>query len=512
MAEVTVINNRSPYGGAAERVCAYCRVSRSTADQLNSYERQIKVYTKLISSNPSWQMAGIFADEGITGTSAEKRPGFLRMIEQCELHKIDRIITKSVSRFARNVKEALLYVRKLKLLGVGVQFEKEGIYTLSMGDEMLLNTFAAIAEEESVEISIRLRNANKKRMADGDFIDGHAPYGFRLENRVLTEYKEEADIVRRIFSGYLSGMSAREIADSLNTDDIPSREGKKWQPAAIKYILKNEKYKGDYLCQKTYHTDILPFRRKRNRGEEDRYYAEDSHEGIVPEEVFDRANEIMAQRREKTRSDAPYETHIFTGMIKCAECGRFFCRRKCGPSVYWVCAGHLEDREKCPSHYIREERIQDAFITMINKLRYSDADILKKTAHRLEQAINVGRKNNTEAYGMSRQIADINSKLLMLEQLHTQGFLADEVYISQSRELQKGISALRGERQQTMNTVLTEKLAELNGLIKTIETVREPLETFDEDLYRNTAVSAVIDRNDNIEFTVKSGLRFSEPL
>ena len=205
MAEVTVINREMMQKKASQRVCAYCRVSRSTTDQLNSYARQIRVYTEMIKRNPEWEMVEIFADEGITGTSAEKRPEFLRMIKMCERHEIDRIITKSVSRFARNVKEALQYVRKLKILGVGVQFEKEGIYTRSMGDEMLLNTFAAIAEEESVEIAIRLRNANKKRMADGDFVDGNAPYGFRLVDRKLVEFTPEAEefLVNLIKSAYM---------------------------------------------------------------------------------------------------------------------------------------------------------------------------------------------------------------------------------------------------------------------------------------------------------------------
>lgn len=164
MAEVTLINRNTMQSSEPLRVCAYCRVSRSTADQLNSYARQIHVYTQMIQKHSDWTMVEIFADEGITGTSAYKRPEFQRMIRMCEMHQIDLIITKSVSRFGRNVKETLEFVRKLKILGVAVQFEKEGINTLSMGDEMLLNTFAAIAEEESVEIAIRLRNANKKRI------------------------------------------------------------------------------------------------------------------------------------------------------------------------------------------------------------------------------------------------------------------------------------------------------------------------------------------------------------
>ena len=387
MPDITVINPASLQNKAKERVCAYCRVSTNSADQLNSYARQIKVYTRLIKSRPEWELVEIFADEGITGTSADKRPEFLRMIKLCEMKKIDRIITKSVSRFARNVKEALEYVRKLKLLGVGVQFEKEGIFTLSMGDEMLLNTFAAIAEEESVETSIRLRNATKKRMASGEFVDGNAPYGFRLENKKLVECPDEANVVKRIFSDYLNGMSSHEIARNLNDEGIPRRENKTWQTSVIKFILKNEKYKGDFLCQRTYHTDVLPFEQKRNHGEEDQFYVECSHEGFIDKEIFDKANEIMRSRREKLASDEPYKTYLFTGKIKCAECGSSFTRKKKNSGVYWVCTKHLENAESCSTHYIREQRITDAFITMVNKLRHGDCKILKDALSRLERVI-----------------------------------------------------------------------------------------------------------------------------
>lgn len=180
MARVTRIDPSTRCEIEKKKVCAYCRVSRNTADQLNSYARQIRVYTDLIRRNPDWQMVEIFADEGITGTSASKRPEFQRMLKLCEQKQIDLIITKSISRFARNTMEALDIVRKLKILGIGVQIEKEGINTLSLGDEMILNTFTAIAQEESIAISERIRYSNTKRMESGDFIDGNAPYGYRM--------------------------------------------------------------------------------------------------------------------------------------------------------------------------------------------------------------------------------------------------------------------------------------------------------------------------------------------
>ena len=202
MAKAKIISTVSRQAQAKKRVAAYCRVSSNSADQLNSYAAQIRAYTKLIKSNDTWELVEIFADEGLSGMKANNRPEFQRMIEMCEHKQIDLIITKSVSRFARNVKEALEYVRKLKLLGVGVQFEKEGIYTLALGDEMLLNTFTAIAQEESKSISQNQRLSIVKRMERGEYVDSNAPYGFRLQEKQLAVYPSEADVVRYVFHRY----------------------------------------------------------------------------------------------------------------------------------------------------------------------------------------------------------------------------------------------------------------------------------------------------------------------
>lgn len=219
------------------RVAAYCRVSSNSADQLNSYATQIRVYTKKIKQNPEWDLVDIFADEGISGTNAENRPEFQRMIRMCELRQIDLIIAKSISRFARNTKETLEYTRKLKLIGVGVMFEKEGINTLSLGDEMLLNTFAAIAQEESQAISQNLRLANKKRMENGEYISSHVPYGFRLINKETVIYEPEAVIVRKIFMDYLNGKSTTEIAKELTASKTPTKYGnEQWSHTGIVYI------------------------------------------------------------------------------------------------------------------------------------------------------------------------------------------------------------------------------------------------------------------------------------
>ena len=207
MAKVTRITMANETDKEQKRVAVYCRVSSGSADQLNSLANQIKYYTQYVKKHKDWTLVDIFADEAITGTRADIRPEFQRMIRMCELKQVDLVITKSMARFARNTKDSLEYTKKLKLLGVAILFEKEGINTLSVGDEMLINTFAAIAEEESMSISQNLRLANVKRMENGEYVCSNAPYGYRLINKQLVIDQDEAAVVRMIYDSYLQGIS-----------------------------------------------------------------------------------------------------------------------------------------------------------------------------------------------------------------------------------------------------------------------------------------------------------------
>ena len=213
--------NSSPFMGKKLRACAYCRVSSNSADQLNSYATQVRHYTKAIQAHADWESVDIFADEGITGTSADKRTEFQRMIQMCQHKRIDLIITKSVSRFARNVPECLEYARTLRRQGIGIIFEENGINTLRMSDELMLSTFSAIAQEESVATSQRVKHMNRERMKRGEYLAGTTPYGYRNENRQLVIHEYEAEIVRWMFRSYLSGWSLTEIAQDLTKRGVP---------------------------------------------------------------------------------------------------------------------------------------------------------------------------------------------------------------------------------------------------------------------------------------------------
>jgi DNA invertase Pin-like site-specific DNA recombinase len=239
------------------RMAAYCRVSSDSADQLHSYAAQVKRYTDFINANPNWTLTEIYADEGLTGTCAEKCEDFQRMLADCKRGKIDRILCKSVSRFARNTADCLTAVRLLKSLGVTVFFEKENLDTAEMNGEFLLTLQGMAAQEESLSISGNLRWATRKRMAEGTFLDGSTPYGYRLQGRALVIFEQEAEIVRQIFAWYLAGQGLQTIVNHLNRE----RPEKRWHTTGVKYVLTNPHYIGDALFQRRFSTGTLPYRR-----------------------------------------------------------------------------------------------------------------------------------------------------------------------------------------------------------------------------------------------------------
>ena len=513
MPQVTLIRAGNQQIAPRLRVCAYCRVSTDSKDQLNSYARQIQVYTDTIRRHSDWEMVEIFADEGISGKSANNRPQFQRMIRLCEQKQIDLILTKSISRFARNTKETLEYVRKLKLLGIGVQFEKEGINTLSLGDEMLLSTFASIAQEESVSISQNVRFGIRKRMEAGEYVNGCSPYGYQVIDNKLAVYEPEAVIVRHIFNLYLNGYSVLEIVHNLNENNISTRNGKaKWNDRVISYMLSNEKYIGNSLYQKKIREAAVPFRQKINYGQEDQFYAEHTHQGIIDTETFYLVNALFIQRKKKYGKNLSATQYPLTSRIRCSECGSVYRRRVTNGCISWGCTKHIQDRTACDSHYYREERIYDGFIRMVNALRFGSENIIEESLRLLTRAILMSKRNNTEARNASKEIGDLNAKLLMLEQLRNKGYLAVEVYQSQTKELQLQISRLREQRQHSFESPLESAMEKLKKLQELITTIDAPLETFPEQLFKDTVQNILINNRDEITITFLGGISLMEML
>ena len=500
-------------GVPKKRVAAYCRVSSNSADQQHSYATQLRVYTKLIAEKPEWEMVEVFADEGISGMKADNRPEFQRMIRMCELRQIDIIITKSVARFARNVKEALEYVRKLKLLGVGVQFEKEGIFTLAMGDEMLLNTFTAIAQEESKAISQNQRLSIVKRMGSGDYVDSNAPYGYRLVNKALEIYEPEAKIVVWIYHSYLSGWSTSELAREMTKQGIPTKTGKeKWTSSKIAYILTNERYIGDCKYQKTYRDTTVPFKQFKNRGQEDMYYAEDTHAPIIDAHTFEKVQTLLHQRHKQFGKTEVLNVYPLTSRIRCSECGSFYRRKIRNGAVKWVCSRHHDDTTACDSSYYNEERIYDCILTVINKLRFCEENILGQVLNKLETATIEYKRNNKVASQLSQSIAELNAKLLMLEQLRTKGYLAADVYQTQALEIKNQLAKVKADRSDAFESRILKMQEDVRHLRQLLEEIEEPLEEFDEKLFHEIVTDISITKRDEMTITVLGGLKFTEQL
>ena len=265
---MTVIDPRL-MGPPKLRVAAYARVSSDSADQLHSYMSQVRHYTKVIREKDDWEYVDIYADEGLTGLSADNRPDFQRLMADCRARKIDRILCKSVSRFSRNLTDCVIAIRELHMLGVSVLFEKEGIDTAKTGDDLILSIQSMRAQRESISIAGNMRHGTRMRMKTGDFLPSSTPYGYtlNLEGRTMNINEEQAAVVRRIYAAYLSGRGMQDIAEQLNREGIPKRFGKdRWHHTTIFYILTNLSYTGDAIWQKTYTTDSLPFRQVKNRG------------------------------------------------------------------------------------------------------------------------------------------------------------------------------------------------------------------------------------------------------
>ena len=325
------------------RVAAYARVSTGSDEQLLSLETQKEHYESFIKGNPAWEYAGLYYDEGVSGTKVEKRDSLLQMLKDCEEGKIDRVITKSISRFSRNTTECLEMVRKLSKLGVYMLFEKENIDTEHMSSELMLSILSSIAESESRSISENSKWSIKHRFEAGTFIISYPPYGYENKDGKMEIVPEEAEIVRMMFRMAISGDGSHRIANALNEMGVTSKKGARWHSSTVQGILKNEKYTGDVIFQKTY-TDSN-FNRHLNYGEENMYLCKNHHEPIISHEEFELAAQAMEQRgREKSIEvdiGKYQKRYAFSGKIVCGNCGTTF-KRRChykpsGNYVAWTC-------------------------------------------------------------------------------------------------------------------------------------------------------------------------------
>ena len=467
-----------------KRVAAYCRVSTDREEQEHSFETQKAMYTEMIMMKPTWQMAGIYADEGITGTVAKKRPGFMKMIEDCRKGKIDMIVTKSVSRFSRNNLDCLMYVRELKQLGIPIIFEKESINTIQVSSELLLTLFGALSQAESESISMNVKLGIRQSLKNGNVRFSYKTFlGYRKGADGQPEIvPEQADIVRRIYNDFLAGATYLEIAKRLTEENVPTMGGgNRWFSERIKSILKNEKYKGDALLQKTYITDPISKRVKKNNGELPMYYVENSHPAIIERRIFDRVQEEIARRAgkkkvkqtgTKTELGRYSGKYALTELLYCGECGTPY--RRCTWSrdgkkkIVWRCISRLDYGKKyCKnSPSVEESRLHNAIAAAITKKANSEEINIGGIMDHIES---FGSQRDTDGIiQRQRRIAEIEKVIDDLARLNSDeaqsgelDYKFSELYAElysvkdELEEMQNGASALDGDMLNEMREVVT---------------------------------------------------------
>ena len=416
------------------RVAAYCRVSTEEEEQLSSFETQTAYYRDKIAEHDGWRLAGIFADEGISGVHTKKRTGFLQMIAQCKAGNIDLILTKSISRFARNTLDSIQYIRMLKGLNVAVYFEKENINTSTMTSEMMLTVLSAFAQAESESISKNVKWGIRRGYKQGKFTFQYSNMlGYQKGKDGHPQIiPEEAEIIQLIYFSYLDGKSLGSIADLLNEKQIPTPSGKStWNTQGVLRILQNERYAGDVLLQKTFRSDLLNGTTKKNNGELPQYYIKDNHKGIVSHEVFQKVQEEIARRKSKsphsvknasTNKGRFSSKYALTDRLVCGNCGCHYRRvtwnihgRK---QIVWRCISRLEyGKQLCPnSPSIPESSIQAAIVSALQKI---GKECKPEALSSLRHSVSISKQEDEITANAMRRLKEAQEEFSRLLSLYT---------------------------------------------------------------------------------------------
>ena len=513
--------DRQPQERRTQKVAVYCRVSTGRDAQLTSLDNQKAHYERIIAAMGSWELTDYYYEKGVSGTKKETRPELQRMLRDCEIGKIDLILTKSISHFARNTTDCLELVRRLNALGVGLYFEKENINTNDEESELILSILASLAEEESHSISDNCKWAVQKRFQDGTFKLSRPPYGYDLKDGKLVVNREEAQVVRYIYDCVLEGKGTCVIAADLNARRIPTKRGGSWQPGTIQHMIRNEIFMGDLRMQKTYRDSR--FKLHINYGEEPQYYIKNHHEGIVSRQVFEAANASNRQRGlEKNnfaaatdgdpRDDPHQNRYCFTGKVICGCCGsrmkRQVVRTAGGVRAFWVCGRHLRGTDQCPQRKIREDDIQNAYVTALNKLAYSrnllllpyidaitaeDEKQLEKRLGRIEARLQVCRTNRR-----------------YLVRLYSQGSLEAASFFEK-------MAVCRREEQELLQEKSTAQsffghASSAKVLDRFISSWQIGIRDFPENAFNDLTDHILVGSQTQVTFVMKCGLRLEEEI
>lgn len=515
MATITMIPARQRMGNREReestpklRVAAYCRVSTETDEQATSYEAQIEHYTEYIRKNPLWEFAGIYADDGISGTNTKKREEFNRLIADCMDGRIDMVVTKSISRFARNTLDCLKYIRQLKDKNIAVFFEKEGINTLDAKGEVLLTIMASLAQQESQSLSQNVRLGLQYRYQQGKVqVCTNRFLGYdKDKDGNLVINPEEATVVKRIYREYLEGRSYYDIGKRLTADGIKTAAGKDvWLSSTLKKILQNEKYMGDALLQKTVTTDFLTKKRVANKGIVPQYYVENNHEAIIPREIYMQVQEEIVRRANLQTGTGKRRVYsgkyALSSIVFCGHCGDIFQRTHwnlpSGKTIVWRCVSRLRKKTSgidCPARTVTEADLHKVIVTAVNQVldeRESFLPALKES---------VGRALSSTNSGL---VAEVDAKLEKLQKELLKKANAKQAFDSIADQIED----LQEEKRQLLledatNEGVMQKVRELEEFI---DGQGGPVTEYDEALVRRL-IEKVTVYDDHFTVEFKSGL------
>lgn len=403
------VNQSAPYLPVLKRVAAYARVSSGKDAMLHSLSAQVSYYSEFIQRNPEWLYAGVYSDEGITGTKSA-RPSFQQMLDDCRAGKIDMVITKSISRFARNTLTLLETVRELKAIGVDVYFEEQNIHSASGDGELMLTILASFAQEESLSVSENCKWRIRERYKQGEIVSLRYLYGYRIAKDGISINEEEATVVRGIFDNYLSGKGYASIARRLRKENVPTMNGGEWSVCRVSEILANEKYAGNALLQKEFIADHLTKKKLPNKGSLPMYFAEGTHDAIISPDTFNKACEIRESRAQSAKAHVPTIRYPFSGMIHCPKCGKNYRRRVCREKAVWNCSTFLSyGKDACFGKQIPE----DTLISLTEEVmglgafdestfRKQIAELIATAPNRLDFVFKDGKHIETEWKDRSR--------------------------------------------------------------------------------------------------------------
>ena len=464
------------------RTAGYARVSTDSDEQFSSYEAQVDYYTSYITSRDDWEFVEVYTDEGITGTNTKHREGFKRMIADALNGRIDLIVTKSVSRFARNTVDSLTTVRQLKDKGVEIYFEKENIWTLDSKGELLITIMSSLAQEESRSISENCTWGQRKRFADGKVtVPFNRFLGYdRGEDGNLVVNPEQAKTVKRIYSMFLKGMTPFGIASKLTAEGVLSPGGKEcWNAGSVRSILSNEKYRGDALLQKSYTVDFLTKKKKANVGEIPQYYVKNNHPAIIAPEAFEMVQREL-ERRGKGRGSHS-GVHLFSGRIQCGQCGNWY-----GSKVWhstskyrrtiWRCNHKFHNDEVCTTPHLTNDEIQDYYLSALRKLLADKDEIIAA----FEQAKDAAFDQSS----LTEERDGLQNELLVVSELMHQSMYENARVALDQSEYKKHYDGLTKRYDKAKA-----RLEEVNGNIRDKQTRLATIEAFLDEVKRLDGVT-----------------------